>query len=136
MREQVVLTNSDVARIEELIANSDRTRDPDRPTLVRLREKLKRALVVPWHAVERGVVTVLSRVIVRDENSGQTLTCTLVFPEEADYRAGRISVTAPIGAAILGHREGDIVEWEGTIGVLRLQIQKVLYQPEAAAVRS
>lgn len=103
---------------------------------MRLREKLKRALVVPWHAVERGVVTVLSRVIVRDENSGQTLTCTLVFPEEADYRVGRISVTAPIGAAILGHREGDIVEWEGTIGVLRLQIQKVLYQPEAAAVRS
>ncbi len=135
MAEKVILTDSDAARIEELTTGIGRIPDPDRMTLLRLREKLKRAVVVPWHAVDKGIVTVQSRVIVRDQNSGQTLTYTLVFPEEADYRAGRISVTAPIGAAILGHREGDIIEWEGAVASLRLQIQKVLYQPEASAVR-
>ncbi len=136
MADRVILTDSDAARIEDLTTNWGLTRGADRMTYLRLRQKLKHAQVVPWNAVERGVVTVRSRVVVRDGNSGQTLTCTLVFPEEADYEAGRISVTAPIGAAILGQREGDLVEWEGAVGILRIQIQKVLYQPEAAAVGS
>ncbi len=134
MAERVVLTEADAARIEDLTAGIGLTRGPDRVTLLRLRQKLKRALVVPWHAVEPEVVTVHSRVIVRDGDSGESLTCTLVLPGEADYEAGRISVTAPIGAAILGHREGDIVRWEGPVGILRIQIVKVLHQPEAAAV--
>nr|WP_211285264.1 GreA/GreB family elongation factor [Sporomusa acidovorans] len=36
---------------------------------------------------------------------------TLVYPEEADILAGKISVLAPIGMAILGYREKDRGEW-------------------------
>lgn len=131
--DRVFITDIDAARLQDLTASLDGIRGEDRMTILLLRKKLKGATVVPWHAMRVDVVTMQSRVILRDENSGQTLTCTLVFPEEADYSAGRISVFAPIGAAILGLREGSLAEWEGSVGTLRLRIKKVLHQPEAAA---
>jgi len=39
---------------------------------------------------------------------------------------------APVVTAILGYRQGDIVEWPVPSGIRRLRIEKVLYQPEAA----
>jgi regulator of nucleoside diphosphate kinase len=57
---------------------------------------------------------------------------TLVFPAEADYERGRLSVLAPIGMALLGYRAGETVEWKVPSGVRRLKIEQVLYQPEAA----
>lgn len=134
MGDRIVLTESDATRLRELTADLQGFRGTDRITARRLRQMLDYAKIVPWQSVEREIVTVLSRVFVRDENSGQRLSFELVFPEAADYRTGRISVLAPIGAAILGHREGEIVEWEGSVGALRLRILKVLYQPEAVAI--
>ena len=46
--------------------------------------------------------------------------------------AGKVSVLAPIGTALLGYRAGETVEWEVPGGVRRLKIEQVLYQPEAA----
>jgi regulator of nucleoside diphosphate kinase len=57
---------------------------------------------------------------------------SLVFPKDFDIDAGNISVLAPIGTAILGYREGDIVEWPVPSGIRRIRIEKILYQPEAS----
>jgi regulator of nucleoside diphosphate kinase len=74
-----------------------------------------------------------STVRVRDVASGRSMVYTLVFPSEADLVQGRLSVLAPVGTALLGFRSGDVVEWPVPGGVRRLQIEKVLFQPEAAA---
>ena len=44
----------------------------------------------------------------------------------------KISVLAPVGTAMLGFREGAIITWEVPDGVVRLEVEKILYQPEAA----
>jgi regulator of nucleoside diphosphate kinase len=75
-----------------------------------------------------------SRVRVRDLGSGQDTVYTLVFPREADVNAGRLSVLAPIGTALLGYRQGDEIEWPVPGGLRRLKVMKVLFQPEAAGV--
>jgi regulator of nucleoside diphosphate kinase len=56
----------------------------------------------------------------------------LVFPSEADFDRGRVSILAPIGTALIGYRVGDTVEWKVPSGRRRLRIEEVLYQPEAA----
>jgi regulator of nucleoside diphosphate kinase len=43
-----------------------------------------------------------------------------------------VSVFSPVGTAILGFREGDRIHWPGTDGHISIEIEKVLYQPEAA----
>jgi len=73
-----------------------------------------------------------SRVTVRDMETGERSVYTLVYPEHADYREGRISVLAPLGSAMLGYRAGDVVEWEVPKGTKRMQIEEIHYQPEAS----
>ena len=64
--------------------------------------------------------------------SGESNTYSLVFPTEADFAEGKISVLAPIGTAILGYRQGDTIEWPVPSGLCKLKVDEIVYQPEAA----
>jgi regulator of nucleoside diphosphate kinase len=55
-----------------------------------------------------------------------------VFPADANYEEGKISILAPLGTALLGYRVGDVVYWHVPRGVRQLRIDEILYQPEAA----
>jgi regulator of nucleoside diphosphate kinase len=57
---------------------------------------------------------------------------TLVFPSEANFDEGKISVLAPVGTAMLGYRVGDSIEWEVPSGRRRLKVEELIYQPEAS----
>ena len=93
---------------------------------------MERAEVVAPRDVPTDAVTMNSTVRLRDLGSGKELTYTLVFPNEADVDQGKISILAPIGTAMIGYREGDVIEWEVPSGLRRLKVEEVLYQPEAA----
>jgi regulator of nucleoside diphosphate kinase len=73
-----------------------------------------------------------SKVRLRDLDTGEKETYTLVYPHEADASAGRISVLAPVGTAIVGNRVGDVIEWPVPAGLRRLKVEAVLDQPERA----
>ena len=73
-----------------------------------------------------------SKARLRDLDTGEEVTYTLVFPDKASIDDERISVVAPIGTAMLGHRVGDEFEWKVPAGIVRFRVAKVLYQPEAA----
>jgi regulator of nucleoside diphosphate kinase len=60
------------------------------------------------------------------------MTCTLVFPDDADIDQNRISVLAPIGTAMLGYSVGDAFEWQVPAGLTRFKVKEILYQPEAS----
>jgi regulator of nucleoside diphosphate kinase len=76
-------------------------------------------------------------VTVTDLDSGREHEYTIVFPRDADLSAGRISVLAPIGTALLGYAEGDEIEWNVPGGVRRLRIDSVQQAAyESAAVRA
>jgi regulator of nucleoside diphosphate kinase len=70
-------------------------------------------------------------VRVRDLDSGVSQELTLVNPSEADVSAGRISVLAPLGTALIGYRQGDVVERVMPGGLRRLLIENVVQQAPA-----
>ncbi|MGB4785506.1 MAG: GreA/GreB family elongation factor, partial [Candidatus Acidiferrum sp.] len=82
--------------------------------------------------IPADTVTMHSHVRVRDLDTGGESTYTLVFPSDADIAKGKISILAPIATALLGYREGDEIEWPTPGGRRRLNVIRVLYQPEAA----
>lgn len=104
----------------------------DKVQLQVLREELTGAKEVASDRIAPDVVTLNSRVLLRDLNSGEDLECVLVLPESANMDLDRISVVAPIGAAILGRRVGEVVTIRAPAGSRRLRIERMLYQPEAA----
>jgi regulator of nucleoside diphosphate kinase len=115
-------------RLRPLIEHIKNSRDD----LRMLQEELERACVVAPEEVPSDVVTMNSKVQVREMTSGEKTTYTLVFPDQADIEQGKISVVAPIGTAMLGQRVGDEFEWQVPAGPVRLRVDEVLYQPEAA----
>ena len=92
-----------------------------------LRAELERAIVVPVDTVSPEVVTMNSRVRYVDEHSGLCREIELVYPEDADAAAGKVSVLAPVGAALLGLEAGQAIDWKFPAGeTRRLRVQKVL----------
>jgi len=126
------ITDYDARRLRRLLASYEELPTSSVREMSRLRRELDRARIVPSHEVSERVVTMNSRVVLTDLDSGQEFTCTLSFPDDANLDAGRLSVLAPVGTAILGYREGSIIEWEVPAGTRRFRIEKILYQPEAA----
>ena len=124
----IYITEADMKRLRPLIEQMRSSRDD----LRMLRQELERARVVAPGEVPPDVVTMNSKAGVRDVANGEELTYTLVFPDQADIEQGKISVVAPIGTAMLGQRVGDEFEWQVPAGPVRLRIEEVLYQPEAA----
>ncbi len=129
---KIFITAFDKTRLESLIAAGKGAADEDRRHLADLEAELKRASVVEPSEIPADVVTMNSQVQFRDLDTMEQMTYRLVFPKDADVDAGAISILAPVGTALLGYSEGSTVEWTVPSGKRRLEIVKVLYQPEAA----
>ena len=135
-RRHIFITEDDMARLRELVRQGRMASRKDQKHLAELDEELDLAEVIEAGDVMPDVVTMHSTVRVRDVDSDTSKVYTLVFPVEADIDQERISVLAPIGTALLGFRSGDVFNWRTPGGTRRLQIEEVLFQPEAAGVGS
>lgn len=127
----IYITDLDLKHLRELLEAAQRFNEHDPADLVELAGELARAQVVPSAQVPADVITMNSTVCLEDLETGEEMTYTLVFPNEADIDQDKISVLAPIGTAMLGYRVGDTVEWPVPGGISRLQVKQILYQPEA-----
>ena len=61
-------------------------------------------------SIPTGVVAYGSLVVVEDVDQGARITYDIVFPEEVEPSAGRISLSSPVGRALISRQEGDEVE--------------------------
>jgi len=100
--------------------------------LAALAGELRRARVVPRSQLPPDVVTMDSTVRLRDLQTGEEETYTLVYPREADIGENKLSVLAPVGTALLGYRVGDVVEWPVPAGVARIRIEDVVARPNGS----
>jgi regulator of nucleoside diphosphate kinase len=132
MRRRIVITEEDMRRLTELVRQGRSGARRDRDHLAELDAELASADVVGAADVAADVVTMHSTVRVRDLDKGISTVYTVVFPVDADVEKNRISVLAPVGTALIGYRAGDLIEWTTPGGTKRLQIEQVLFQPEAA----
>ena len=128
----IYITEFDVERLRTLVDDAKRLHRHGHEYLDSLERELSRAQVVPPADVPADVVTMNSTVSLRDLDSDEEMTVTLVFPQHADIAQGKVSVLAPIGTAMLGYRIGDVFTWNVPDGERRLQVEKVIYQPEAS----
>ncbi|MGI1657481.1 MAG: nucleoside diphosphate kinase regulator [Desulfitobacterium sp.] len=133
MRRKISITAVDQERLLKLI-NKEREfgSAKNQDYLKNLEQELNNADVVSSAEIPRDAITMNTQVTLKDMESGEETTYTLVYPEDADLLEDKISVLAPVGTAILGYRQGDTIDWKVPDGVVRLKVEKILYQPEAA----
>jgi len=90
-----------------------------------LEQTLKSANIVEEKQHVSLQITIGDSVVLHDSGSGEELRYTLVSPREVDASKGKISMVSPIGKAIIGRRQGEIVEVTTPAGKLHYQIKQV-----------
>lgn len=122
MEQRIVLGSADVARLRGILAVESRSAQRDLDHLSALTGEIDRARIVEQGLLPPDVIALYSQVSLEDAQTGASEEYVLVPPAEADVASRRVSVTAPLGTALLGFRVGDVVAWEMPGGERRLRI--------------
>ena len=134
---KILVTEPDMAKLDRLLHADSPSKDLLQAVEL-LEKEVQSAKVVAPERIPDDVVTMNSRVRVRQVDTEREVVFTLVFPEDADIERNMISVLAPIGTAMLGHRQGQTITVRAPGGARKLRIEEIVYQPEArgSAVRA
>lgn len=75
--------------------------------------------------IDTSKVSILTKVTLTNLGTRKQVTYQIVSEKEADLKAGKISVTSPIGKGILGKQEGETAEVQAPAGMLKFKIEKI-----------
>lgn len=93
-----------------------------------LEGKLSNAQIInPRELDAEGRVVFGATVKLEDSDSGDTVKYQIVGDDEADIKAGKISVSSPIARALIGKYAGDEVNVQAPGGVRVYEVLDVLY---------
>ncbi|MFT3979701.1 MAG: transcription elongation factor GreA [Ferruginibacter sp.] len=86
---------------------------------------LANARILDESTIDTSRVSILTKVTLTNMGTKKTVTYQIVSESEADLKAGKISVTSPIGAGLLGKTVGEVVEVKVPAGILKFKIEKI-----------
>ena len=104
-QDQIIVSENDFIKISTLISQIDSEVSDQ------LDEELGRARIVGPEELPIDVVAMNSNVQYQDLESGKESAVTLVYPNDANIEENKVSVFAPIGAALIGLKVGQIISW-------------------------
>jgi regulator of nucleoside diphosphate kinase len=130
-KQAIIMSAADYEELCCVVAAAGRLSKRALEEVAALERELTRAQIVAPADVPPDVITMNSRAELRDLESGELMEFTLVYPEESNIDEGKISVLAPLGAAMIGYRVGDEFTWLVPFGERRLRVTAVHFQPEA-----
>jgi transcription elongation factor GreA len=92
--------------------------------IMELEDKLARVRILDKN-IANDEVLIGATVKLLDMDTQEELEYTLVSELEADYNQGKISVSSPVGAGLLGHKENEIAEIKIPAGILKYKIIRI-----------
>lgn len=81
--------------------------------------------VLDESSIDTSKVSILTKVTLTNLNTKKQVTYQLVSENEADLKAGKISVTSPIGKGLLGKKPGEVAEVQAPAGVLKFKVENI-----------
>ncbi len=126
MTNKTALTEFDYERLSSLARAVGRGAKSAAAT--NLEDRLRNSLVFKEEVLTEVFVRMNSVATLSEIATGENFIYRLVFPADADISAGRISVLSPLGAALLGRREGETFGYESPGGTVQMRVEKVLHE--------
>ena len=90
--------------------------------IAQMEDLLSNARLLDETKIDTSVVSILSKVTIKNGKNGATMTYMLVSEEEADLKAGKISTQSPIGKGLLGKKKGDVAKIKTPAGEVEFSI--------------
>lgn len=88
----------------------------------KLEEIVSNARLLDESTIDTSKASILTKVKIKNKKTGHIVEYTLVSEEEADLKAGRISLKSPIGKALLGKEVGETVMVDVPAGKIEFEI--------------
>ena len=86
---------------------------------------LSNARIVDESTIDTSRVAILAKVTVTNLATQKKITYQIVSEKEADLKAGKISVSSPIGKGLLGKVVGDIAEVQVPAGIVKFKVEDI-----------
>ena len=93
--------------------------------IFRLESLIFNSKVISKSDVNKSEISILTKVRIKNENTGNIFTYTIVSEEEANIKFGKISINSPIGTGLLGKKRGDIVTINAPGCILKFKIIEI-----------
>ncbi len=93
--------------------------------IAKLEDVIANARIVDGSKLDLSKASILTTVKIKNLSSGATMKYTLVAENEADLKAGKISVDSPIGKALLGKKVGEKVDVQVPAGKMTFEIAEI-----------
>ena len=93
--------------------------------IAELEDKLSRVRIIDDENIACDEIRIGASVTLKDLDTNDEFSYTLVSEEEANYEQNKISITSPVGKALLGHKEGKTVKIEAQARTLHYEIIKI-----------
>lgn len=122
---EIFMVEDDVNLIKKMTSDNGSVYGSNRKYFEQLIKEVSRATVIKKEQAPAGLVRINSKVEIIDEQSGEKTIFKLVLPQEASPDDDKVSVLAPIGTAVIGYRENDVIEWKVPLGIMRIRLNKV-----------
>lgn len=90
--------------------------------IAKLENVLSRARIIDPSEFKDGQAHILSTVTIKNLKTSKIFEYTLVSAEEADFQAGKISVTSPVGQGLMGRKVGEKITVKAPAGLLEFEI--------------
>ena len=90
-----------------------------------LESQLASARIVDTNTIDTSKVSILTKVTITNISTKKTFTYQIVGEKEADLKAGKISVSSPIGQGLLGKTKGEIAEVNAPTGLIKFRIENI-----------
>jgi transcription elongation factor GreA len=91
----------------------------------KLEEVVGNGRILDESSIDTSKVSVLSKVKIKNRKNNMVVEYLLVAEEEADLKAGKISVKSPIGAGLLGKKIGEVAHVEVPAGKLEFEVLEI-----------
>jgi transcription elongation factor GreA len=93
--------------------------------IAQLEGQVATARIVDESTIDTSKVTILTKVKVTNLDTKKQITYQIVSEKEADLKAGKISVTSPIGRGLLGKSVGEVAEVTAPAGVMKFKVEDI-----------
>jgi len=93
--------------------------------IAKMEEVLANARLIDESQLDTTKALVLSTVRIKNQTNGMEIKYKLVAESEADLKAGKISVTSPIGKGLLGKSVGEVAEISVPNGTLKFEVLEI-----------
>ncbi len=93
--------------------------------IAKLESVLARVRLIESSQFENGAIHILSKVKIRNTKTMKEYSYYMVSPEEADFSAGKLAITSPIGKGLLGRKVGEIAKIQVPAGVQEFEILEI-----------